>query len=301
MNIDNLVLDGHIHMGANRPLDVQKFLQAHSEAGFNGGLIISVPPAGSPEAKGAKIPALERMKQVKDFCNKCGETYFPCFWIDPLEKDAVSQVKLAKEMGMKALKVICTYHAPSAGLPVYQEAVKYNLPILFHSGILWDGESSGKYNRPCEFECMQYAPGCRFALAHISWPWTDECIALFGKLKNAGSSYGKTCEIYIDSSPGTPDIYRKDVFYKFACLGYDLSDRLIFGIDSNVHNFNVEWGKYTLDFDRKMFTQLNEEVKNFNGYLLLDAIKNKGGVKPDQNQLFQNAISKNLLRFLGEI
>ena len=56
-----------------------------------------------------------------------------------------------------------------------------------------------------------------------------------------------------------------------------------------------------MDFDQKMFTQLNEEVKNFNGYLLLDAIKNKGGVKPDQNQLFQNAISKNLLRFLGEI
>ena len=144
MNIDNLVLDGHIHMGANSPLDVQKFLQAHSEAGFNGGLIISVPPAGSPEAKGAKIPALERMKQVKDFCNKCGETYFPCFWIDPLEKDAVSQVKLAKEMGMKALKVICTYHAPSAGLPVYQEAVKYKIPILFHSGILGDNNSFTK-------------------------------------------------------------------------------------------------------------------------------------------------------------
>ena len=34
MNFDKLVLDGHIHMGANRPLDVEKFLTDHKKAGF---------------------------------------------------------------------------------------------------------------------------------------------------------------------------------------------------------------------------------------------------------------------------
>jgi predicted TIM-barrel fold metal-dependent hydrolase len=201
---------------------------------------------------------------------------------------------------MRVLKVICSRHAPSAGLPVYQEAAKYDLPVLFHAGILWDGLESGKYNRPCEFECLQEVYGLRFALAHIAWPWTDECVALFGKLQNGCRSYGRKLDFYIDDSPGTPDIFRRQVFRNFAFIGYDLTDKLIFGVDSNVHNYNWEWGKYMLDFDREMFADLNEEFKTFNGYLAVESFKD-GGERPDLNRLFENSIHKNLLRFLGEI
>ena len=148
---------------------------------------------------------------------------------------------------------------------------------------------------------MLEAPGCRFALAHISWPWTDECIALYGKLQAAGRTCGKDVEMFIDCSPGTPDIYRHDVFRKFALLGYDLSDTLIFGVDSNVHNYDIPWGRYTLEFDRQLFTELDEEYQNFHGYLLEAVFERQGKTRPSQKQVFENAVSRNLLRFIGEI
>ena len=298
MSENSIVYDGHIHIGVNKELNAKKFLSDSAKAGIGGGLVLSPPPPGLPDSRGVHISALQRMIMTRDFCTECGKTFYPCFWIDPIEPGAVEQVKLAKEMGMRALKVICSYHAPSAGLPVYKEAAKYDLPILFHSGILWDGEESGKYNRPCEFECLQEVYGLRFALAHISWPWTDECVALFGKLQNGCRSYGRKLDFYIDDSPGTPDIFRRQVFRNFAFVGYDLTDRLIFGVDSNVHDYNWQWGKYMFDFDREMFADLNEEFKTFNGYLAVESFKNG---RPDLNKLFENSIHKNLLRFLGEI
>ena len=295
-----IVYDSHIHIGAKRPQDPAKFLEDAAAAGIGGGLILSIPPAGMPEAFGVNLSAKERMINVRQFCEACGPTYYPCYWIDVLEKDAVEQVRLAREMGMKALKVICSYHAPSAGIEVYREAAKYDLPILFHSGIVWDGVNSGNFNRPCEFECMLDAPGVTFALAHISWPWTDECIALFGKIRSASNTYKKNIRFFIDDSPGTPDIYRTNVFRNFALLGYDLSDTLLFGVDSNVHTYNVEWAKYTLEFDRQMFASLNDEFQNFDGYLVKAVFEYSGKKRPDLNDWFTNSVSRNLLRFLGE-
>ena len=107
-------------------------------------------------------------------------------------------------------------------------------------------------------------------------------------------------DFFIDDCPGTPDIYRKDVFRKFALLGYDLSDSLIFGVDTNVHTYNAPWAKYTLEFDRKTFAELNDEVQNFKGYFLEESFDNQGLPRPDQNQVFRNSVSRNLLRFLGE-
>ena len=105
-------------------------------------------------------------------------------------------------------------------------------------------------------------------------------------------------EFFIDDSPGTPDIFRRQVFRNFAFVGYDLTDHLIFGADSNVHDYNWEWAKYMMDFDRDMFADLNEEFKNFNGYLATACFKD--GKRPDLNKLFQNSISENLLRFISE-
>ena len=100
--MSELVYDGHIHM-ADRPVNVPDFLNRIHSAGIDGGLVISVAPAGLPDAHGANIPAKERMIGVRDFCEKCGKNFYPCFWIDVLEKDAVEQVKMAKEMGYKTV------------------------------------------------------------------------------------------------------------------------------------------------------------------------------------------------------
>lgn len=299
MSTDSIIYDGHIHINAGDSPDALKFVRECSRAGVGGGLVISPPPGSSPVALGVDIPAQKRMTMTRDFCEACGKTFFPCFWIDPLDPKAPVQVKHAKEMGIRALKVICSTHAPSAGLPVYREAVKYDLPILFHSGILWDGKDSGRYNRPCEFECLLEASGLRFTLAHVSWPWTEECAALFGKLQNGGRKYNKNLTFFIDDSPGIPDIARREAFRNFAFIGYDLREHLIFGTDNNTLSYNWEWAKYMLDFDRDMFADLNREFQDFNGYLAVSRFRD--GKRPDLNEVYQNSIHKNLLRFIGEI
>ncbi len=296
-----IIYDGHIHCSPTKPSSAADFLEKSSRAGIGGGLVLSIPPVGNPDAHGVDIPAKERMIKVREFCEACGPTFYPCFWIDVLEKDAVAQVKMAKEMGMRALKVICSHHAPSAGIPVYREAVKYDLPILFHSGILWDGVASGNFNRPCDFECMLDVPGVTFALAHISWPWTDECVAFYGKMLHANRAFDKNIRLFIDDAPGTPDIYRRNVFRNFALLGYDLSETLIFGVDSNTAVYDYEWAEYTLNFDRELFASLNDEFQKFDGYLLKAVFEKQNKVRPDLNDWFTNSVSRNLLRFLGEI
>lgn len=296
-----IIYDGHIHGSPTKPSSAADFLERSSRSGIGGGLVLSIPPVGNPDAHGVDIPAKERMIKVREFCEACGPTFYPCFWIDVLEKDAVAQVKMAKEIGMRALKVICSHHAPSAGIPVYREAVKYDLPILFHSGILWDGEDSGNYNRPCDFECMTDVPGLTFALAHISWPWIDECVAFYGKMLHANRAFNKNIRLFIDDAPGTPDIYRRNVFRNFALLGYDLSETLIFGVDSNTAVYDYEWAEYTLNFDRELFASLNDEFQKFDGYLLKAVFEKQNKVRPDLNDWFTNSVSRNLLRFLGEI
>ncbi|MBR2983089.1 MAG: hypothetical protein IKC80_07645, partial [Kiritimatiellae bacterium] len=100
-------------------------------------------------------------------------------------------------------------------------------------------------------------PGLRFALAHISWPWCDECIAVYGKLLNAILKRGSEVpEMFIDTTPGTPKIYRRDALVKLYTVGYDIRDHIMFGSDCRVMNYNTKWTKDWLDFDDGVYAEL---------------------------------------------
>ena len=62
-----------------------------------------------------------------------------------------------------------------------KEIAKLNVPVIFHTGILWDGRVSSNYNRPLHWESLLPITNLRFSMGHCSWPWVDECIALYGK------------------------------------------------------------------------------------------------------------------------
>lgn len=74
---------------------------------------------------------------------------------------------------------------------------------------------SSQYNRPSEFEPLLEINGLKFSLAHISWPWCDELIAVYGKFLNAyAGNPDHSVEMFIDITPGTPPIYRQEVLTK---------------------------------------------------------------------------------------
>ena len=269
-------LDGHIHI-FDGPVNGEEFLKRLKVIGFDGGLIISKPPVPCPECRKLES-ASERLNNLFEW-SVISENLFPFFWIDPTCDDAVEQVDLAVKRGVKGFKVICNNFYPSDDKPmkVFRAIAMKQKPILFHSGILWDGKPSSRYNKPAEFEALIDIDNLKFCLAHISWPWCDELIAVYGKFQNAYTICPDvSCEMFIDLTPGTPAIYRQEVLTKLISVGYDVENNLIFGSDTCVNNYKTNWVSQWINRDSNIY-------------------KKNGLSEASINKIF----GKNLERFVG--
>jgi len=277
-----MIIDCHVHTttgvvkGENiiKQLDIAEvdkiILFSHHPAAFN--------PPGEVKTKiwnraPSPIESLRALMDVAAYSDRI----IPFYWIDPTEKDAFDQVDRAIAAGIRGFKVICNHFYPSDQRPmqVWGHIAKSGKPILFHSGILYSPTPASIYNRPAGFEPLLTVPDLRFAMAHVSWPWCDEMLAVYGywsSLKRQGLC---TAELFIDTTPGTPKIYRREVFGKLYSIGYDIEDNIIFGTDC-VSDYSPEQVKKILAMDK-------------------DALDN-AGVSQGQREKYY---SKNVIRFLG--
>ncbi len=255
------ILDGHIHLMGPEPA-APDFLAELQAAGVSGGTLISQPPASFAGDTQDVPPPADRLRQLLDWCALSPDLY-PFFWIDPLEPDALDQVALAAGHGVAGFKVICDHFHPGhpAALTTFRAIAATRRPILFHSGILWDGKPSSEYCRPAGFEALLDVPGLRFALAHIGWPWCGELIAVYGKMLNAlghrrspGEASG--VEMFVDITPGTPPIYRRRALTDLFGAGYDVADHVIFGSDCRAPGYHSAWAREWLQRDEEILTSL---------------------------------------------
>jgi len=252
-----MVLDGHIHI-LEKTENREEFLQRLQQAGIEGGIILSLPPT-SFQQLGQTGLASERLENLFFWC-EAGNMLFPFFWIDPLEDDAPDQVSMAVERGVMGFKVICDRYYPGDArvLPIFKKIADSHCPILFHSGILWDGKPSSIYNRPAGFEALLEIEGLRFALAHICWPWCDELIAVYGKFLSAARLNPETTiEMFIDLTPGTPPIYRREALTKLLTVGYDVTRNMMFGTDCLTYAYNVGKAREWIERDTAIYQDLD--------------------------------------------
>lgn len=276
------ILDSHIHMetdancGKGHGEAREQFLSNAANAGVSGGIIISPDPTkpenGKPDS---------RLNRVLDFCRD-SESLFPFLWIDPTADGVLEQIEEAAERGIDGFKIICSGFFPNskAVISACTRAAELSKPVLFHSGILWDGKDSSRYNRPGEFEALIEIPKLRFCLAHISWPWTDECIAVYGKFSNSLALRADlSCEMFIDITPGTPRIYRRDALEKLFGSDYQVKYNLMFGSDCSAEGYNYKWS-------HEWITRDTELIRQF--------------VPGDYKDTMEHIYSKNLLRFIGK-
>jgi predicted TIM-barrel fold metal-dependent hydrolase len=150
--------------------------------------------------------------------------------VDPRDADAASDLRRAREdHGLAGVKLVPTGWYPyDAGVqPVFAEACRLDMPVLCHSGIFIDGRS-GRFCRPAFFEALRAHPGLRVTLAHLSWPWTDEAIAV-GVIDLINGVPPDRVAFRFDISFGPPPPYRLEVLRRaLDVLGPEL---LQFGSD----------------------------------------------------------------------
>ncbi len=270
-----MIYDMHTHAMAGTP-NPEMLLENMEKAGIYGGCVFSNRPKYPYSDIGTEFD--ERMEEVLAWAKGYEDRIFPVMWIHPYEPDIINNIHKAVKRGICAFKIICTdfYVYEEQSLSVLREIASLGVPVFFHSGILWDGRVSSSYNRPINWEALISIKGLRFSMGHCSWPWIDECIALYGKFLNALLT-GETAEMFFDITPGTPEIYREELLTKLYTIGYDVGDNVMFGTDSYSDNYNADWAKKWLETDK--------------------AIMDKLGVS---RECREKMYYKNLLRFLGK-
>lgn len=271
-----MINDTHIHIG-DGPVDPKGLRENLKQAGVAKAVLLSQRPASFRGAMHAGSPQA-RLDNLFAWCADDPDLV-PFYWIDPTETDALAQVDVAVSRGVTGFKVICDHFYPGEKYPLrtFSAIAEAGKPILFHSGILWDGKPSSNYSRPANFEALLEVRNIRFALAHISWPWVDECIAVYGKLA-AAKRYRPdlNVEMFIDTTPGTPPIYRREALTKLFTVGYDVADNVMFGSDNHAEDYNAQ---YCQDWQKR-------------DRAILDELKISQKVQ-------QAVFADNLLRFLG--
>jgi len=278
-----MIIDGHVHIRTFGEKQ-SEFLERLHKAGVDGAVLVSLPPECFPGVA-ATGPAAERMDHLLSWVNPDANIY-GLYWLDPLEEDACDQVRLAAERGIHGFKVICDRYYPcdERAMETFKVIATTGRPILFHSGILWDGKPSSPYSKPAQFEALLQVDGLTFTLAHISWPWCDELIAVYGKFLSAHAlNPDLAVEMFVDITPGTPVIYRREVLTKLYTVGYDVAHNVIFGTDCAADDYNVDWTREWIDRDKQIFAELglsqdavnNVYAENVKRFLRVSAAKVK--------------------------
>jgi uncharacterized protein len=150
--------------------------------------------------------------------------------VDPRDPSAPAQLRRAiEDLGLVGCKMVPTgwYPYDADVQPVFAEARRLAIPLLFHSGIFIDGRS-GRFCRPTFFEALRDHPGLKVCLAHLGWPWVDEAIAV-GLIDRILGVSPDDCMFRFDISFGPPPPYRKEALGRaLEVLGPEL---LQFGSD----------------------------------------------------------------------
>ncbi len=265
--------DEHIHVYKDGPAKPEAFAARIAEAGLAGGCVYSREQTPEPRLSNSSALTPEQIvDNVIEWCS-ASPTLYPFYWIDPSRHDAVDLVDMAVEKGICGFKVIRNNGYPCDGpaLDAYRRMARYGKPVTFHSGILYDGVPSSEYFRPVVFEPLLRAQGLRFCLAHISWPWCDECMAVFGKMYSADDNWSNRPnatfrkpvakavppKMFIDSTPGAHGIWRRDAFMRMYGSPFrpTVSKRFMFGTDCDVHDYMVSYARKTQDFDDALFRE----------------------------------------------
>lgn len=274
------IYDMHIHTDGV-DFDRETLLAEMEKAGVYGGCIFSP----QPKENNAKIglPFRARLDRILEITKGYEDRLFPILWVHPDEENILENVKIAAAEGIAGFKIICNNFYPyeEKCMALCRAIAALDLPVFFHSGILYSrGESRAEHSRPIHFECLATIPGLRFSMGHCSWPWIDECLALYGMFSYnmfASKEDERPAEMFLDLTAGAPLNRQEEILTKLFLFNQGTGDNLLFGTDQWAERYKGDTAT----------SWLKEEVR----------VMDKIGVRAElREKLYRN----NLMRFLGK-
>jgi predicted TIM-barrel fold metal-dependent hydrolase len=115
------------------------------------------------------------------------------------------------DLGMRGVKMVPDgwYPYDPPVIRLYQALADLGMYVAFHSGIFLDGHT-GRYCRPSFYEAVHEVPALKGQLAHLSWPWVDECIATLGMETIFYGDDPQRWQLRADLSFGPPDDWQRE-------------------------------------------------------------------------------------------
>lgn len=265
-----MAIDVHVHSSGGE--DGSKILAAMDKVGLERVVLFGVPPHRSDWGSGDSGKDAHR-KMVDELARVVSvdpDRIIGFAWIEPSLPDALEGVDYALgEKNLHGIKMIPNhwYPADERAQSCYKKIEEYGRPLLFHTGILWGQSDTSQYCRPAFFEIMFKYPGIRFAMAHISWPWTDECLAVNGKFKfNQKGEWTS----YIDITSGAPRIWKVEALRKALCYLGDT--HIVYGSDCHLPE-GAEFARTRLHEDKEMLQEAGASEESIERIMSANALR----------------------------
>lgn len=250
------VWDCHVHLGHDSGEDV---LRAMDAAGIERINLFSRYPydsdgVASSYDRAATREAADHLAAVQAVDP---ERIYGLLWAEPRVPGIEEEIEYALvDRGLRGIKLIPNHWYPGDELltPIYEKMQELGKPIQFHCGILYGFGDSSRFCRPVMYEPLLHFPNLRFSLAHIGWPWVDECLAVYGNFRSVAGRRGLPQRLWIDTCRGTPDGWRLEALSK--ALPFVDGAHLMFGSDGSPSNL----GRYAAEHIAKDLAILRDVI-----------------------------------------
>jgi predicted TIM-barrel fold metal-dependent hydrolase len=242
------IVDGHVHLGGEPDVaDVLRCMDANGVAR----LIVF-----SDHERGSLRKTRELLLRAKKLTDAAPDRLTTLAWVNPVIPGMADLAAEAIEkLGFSGLKIIPDHwYAHDERLNLFWARMNaLDARILFHTGILYGFEDGSRFCHPVHLEKLCHYPRIRFAMAHISWPWCEECIAVMGRMRAAANGDEKKWQSYVDLTPGTPRHIRKQAMAN--AIEFCGAERIMFGTDDKLPS-KLKYEKEILDNDLKLFDEI---------------------------------------------
>ena len=247
------IVDCHVHLKSE--VDAKTLLKQMDANGVARIMAISVTERISLQQ------TRENLLQAKQLFDAAPDRVSGLAWVNPVIPGMAALAEEALcDLGFAGIKIIPDHwfaYEPRLE-PFWEKMNSLRASILFHTGILYGYDDGSRFCQPLWLEKLVHYPKIRFAMAHASWPWCEECLAVMGRMRAAVGYQSAGWQSYIDLTPGTPRHIRKQAVAN--AVDFCAGEHIIWGSDSTIPS-DLSYQAGILKSDIAIFDELGLDAK----------------------------------------